>query len=85
MFLQGTAHHRKNATQIGTWTSFACCNPIGCGHLPVACWQKKGVWIKVSDYILPIAPPLTISSSEINDLLLVIEETLVDVQKELFS
>ncbi len=47
--------------------------------------RKRGVWIKVSDYILPIAPPLTISSSEINDLLLVIEETLVDVQKELFS
>tara|TARA_Y100000994_G_scaffold247754_1_gene253805 strand:+ start:827 stop:1465 length:639 start_codon:yes stop_codon:yes gene_type:complete len=44
--------------------------------------KKRGVWIKVSDYILPIAPPLIISSSEINDFLLILEETLIEVQKE---
>ncbi len=44
--------------------------------------KKRGVWIKVSDYILPIAPPLIISSSEISDFLLILEETLKEVEKE---
>ena len=46
--------------------------------------RKRGVWIKVSDYIIPIAPPLIITASEINDLLIILEETILDVQKQLF-
>jgi putrescine aminotransferase len=47
--------------------------------------KKRGVWIRVSDYIIPVAPPLVITESEVNDLLIVLEETILDVQKELFG
>ena len=45
--------------------------------------RKRGVWIRVPAYILPIAPPLTITGDETETLLTVIDEALEAVEKRL--
>jgi len=45
--------------------------------------RKRGVWIRVPAYILPLAPPLTITADETDTLLNVIDEALTAVESRL--
>jgi len=45
--------------------------------------RKRGVWIRVPAYILPLAPPLTITADETDTLLSVIDEALTAVENRL--
>ena len=45
--------------------------------------RKRGVWIRVPAYILPIAPPLTITTDETENLTDVIDEALTAVESRL--
>jgi adenosylmethionine-8-amino-7-oxononanoate aminotransferase len=45
--------------------------------------RKRGVWIRVPAYILPIAPPLTITADEADTLCSVIDESLGAVERRL--
>ena len=45
--------------------------------------RKRGVWIRVPAYILPIAPPLTITADEADTLCSVIDESLEAVERRL--
>ena len=45
--------------------------------------RKRGVWIRVPAYILPIAPPLTITADETDTLCTVIDEALGSVERRL--
>ncbi len=45
--------------------------------------RKRGVWIRVPAYILPIAPPLTITADETNNLTKIIDEALGAVEARL--
>jgi L-2,4-diaminobutyrate transaminase len=45
--------------------------------------RKRGVWIRVPAYILPIAPPLTITADETDQLTTIIDEALGAVEERL--
>jgi adenosylmethionine-8-amino-7-oxononanoate aminotransferase len=45
--------------------------------------RKRGVWIRVPAYILPIAPPLTITADETDTLTTIIDEALGAVETRL--
>ena len=45
--------------------------------------KKRGVWIRVPAYILPIAPPLTITADETDNLTNIIDEALGAVEYRL--
>jgi adenosylmethionine-8-amino-7-oxononanoate aminotransferase len=45
--------------------------------------RKRGVWIRVPAYILPIAPPLTITADETDTLTSIIDEALTAVESRL--
>jgi len=45
--------------------------------------RKRGVWIRVPAYILPIAPPLTITTDEAENLTDIIDEALTAVESRL--
>ena len=45
--------------------------------------RKRGVWIRVPAYILPIAPPLTITADETDTLTTIIDEALSAVESRL--
>jgi len=43
----------------------------------------RGVWIRVPAFILPIAPPLTITADEMDQLADAVDGAIGDVEKEL--
>ena len=45
--------------------------------------RKRGVWIRVPAYILPLAPPLTITADETDNLTNIIDEALGAVEERL--
>jgi adenosylmethionine-8-amino-7-oxononanoate aminotransferase len=45
--------------------------------------RKRGVWIRVPAYILPLAPPLTITADETDNLTTIIDEALGAVEQRL--
>lgn len=44
---------------------------------------ERGVWIRVPAYIIPIAPPLTITVDQLDELCDAIDESLTEVSKDL--
>ena len=45
--------------------------------------KKRGVWMRVPPYILPVAPPLIITADELDGLLSDIDEVLATVENRL--
>jgi len=45
--------------------------------------KNRGVWIRVPAYILPVAPPLTSSEDQINHICDAIEESVLELEKEI--
>lgn len=45
--------------------------------------RDRGVWIRVPAYILPLAPPLTITADEVDELANAVDGSLTDVEREL--
>ena len=45
--------------------------------------RKRGVWLRVPAFVLPIAPPLVISAQEIDHLSDVVDAALGEVEREL--
>ena len=45
--------------------------------------RKRGVWIRVPAYILPLAPPLTITADETDNLTKIVDEALGAVEARL--
>tara|TARA_Y100001970_G_scaffold76747_3_gene97490 strand:- start:8840 stop:10219 length:1380 start_codon:yes stop_codon:yes gene_type:complete len=45
--------------------------------------RKRGVWIRVPAFILPIAPPLTINADQTEELCSIIDESIAVVNKKL--
>jgi len=45
--------------------------------------RKRGVWIRVPAFILPIAPPLTINADQTEELCSIIDESIATVNKKL--
>ena len=45
--------------------------------------KSRGVWIRVPAYILPVAPPLTSSEDQINHICDAIEESVLELEKEI--
>ena len=44
--------------------------------------KSRGVWIRVPAYILPVAPPLTSTKDQINHICDAIDESLMELEKE---
>lgn len=44
---------------------------------------ERGIWIRVPAYIIPIAPPLTITADQLDELCDAIDESLTEVGKDL--
>ncbi len=47
--------------------------------------KDRGIWIRVPAFILPLSPPLTITSQELDDLCDIVEESIIEVTKTLPS
>ena len=45
--------------------------------------KDRGIWIRVPAFIIPISPPLTVTSDEIEHICLSVEESLEELEKEL--
>jgi len=45
--------------------------------------MDRGVWIRVGSYIVPLAPPLTITAGEIDDLAAAVDGAIGDVERAL--
>ena len=45
--------------------------------------KNRGVWIRVPAYILPVAPPLTSSEDQINHICDAIEDSVLELEKEI--
>ena len=45
--------------------------------------RKRGVWIRIPAYILPLVPPLTITADETDNLNKIIDEALGAVEARL--
>ncbi len=45
--------------------------------------KDRGIWIRVPAFIIPISPPLTVTSGEIEHICLSVEESLKELEKEL--
>ncbi len=45
--------------------------------------KDRGIWIRVPAFIIPISPPLTVTSDEIDNICESIEESLIELEKEL--
>ena len=51
----------------------------GVNGLLTAALRERGVWIRVPAFIIPISPPLTITSDELSHLCDMVEESIVEV------
>ena len=56
---------------------------VGIGGRLTDALKRRGVWIRVGSYILPLSPPLTITATQIDDLCDVVDEALGEVEGEL--
>ena len=56
---------------------------VGIGGRLTDALKRRGVWIRVGAYILPLSPPLTITATQIDDLCDVVDEALGEVEGEL--
>ena len=45
--------------------------------------MDRGVWIRVGSYIVPLAPPLTITAGEVDDLAAAVDGAVGDVERAL--
>ena len=52
---------------------------VGIGMRMTEALKRRGVWIRVGAYILPLSPPLTISASEVDELCDAVEDSIVEV------
>ena len=55
---------------------------VGVGMRFTDSLKRRGVWIRVGGYILPLSPPLSITAGEIDDLCNAVEGAIVEVSKE---
>jgi adenosylmethionine-8-amino-7-oxononanoate aminotransferase len=56
---------------------------VGLNSRLTAGLKKRGVWLRVPPYILPLAPPLVITADEIEALANAVDESLTEVEKGL--
>ena len=56
---------------------------VGIGGRLTDALKRRGVWIRVGNYILPLSPPLTITATQIDDLCDVVDEALGEVEGDL--
>ena len=52
---------------------------VGIGGRFTDALKRRGIWIRVGSYILPVSPPLSITAQEIDELCDAVEEALVEV------
>ena len=45
--------------------------------------KKRGIWIRVPAYILPIAPALTVTKDQIDQICVAVDESLEELEKEI--
>ena len=45
--------------------------------------KKRGIWIRVPAYILPIAPALTVTKDQIDHICVAVDESLGELEKEI--
>lgn len=64
-----------------TKQSFA--TEVGIGARFTDALKRRGVWIRVGAYILPLSPPLSITAQEVDQLCDAVEEAIVEVSAEL--
>ncbi|MDP6425760.1 MAG: aspartate aminotransferase family protein, partial [Dehalococcoidia bacterium] len=55
-------------------------NELGVNNMLTDELKKRGMWIRVPAFILPISPPLTISKVEIDHMCSIIDESLHAVE-----
>ena len=56
---------------------------VGIGGRFTDALKKRGVWIRVGAYILPVSPPLSITADEMDELCDAVEESLAEVSESL--
>jgi adenosylmethionine-8-amino-7-oxononanoate aminotransferase len=56
---------------------------VGMNTRLTAALKKRGVWLRVPAYIVPLAPPLVISADEVEALARAVDESLTEVEKGL--
>ena len=56
---------------------------VGIGGRFTDALKKRGVWIRVGAYILPVSPPLSITADEMDELCDAVEESLAEVTESL--
>src|SRR5262245_10935000 len=56
---------------------------VGLGARLTESLRKRGVWLRVPAFVLPIAPPLVISAQEVDHLCDVVDAALGEVEREL--
>ena len=52
---------------------------VGIGGRFTDALKRRGVWIRVGGYILPVSPPLSITAQELDDLCDAVEDAVVEV------
>ena len=52
---------------------------VGIGGRLTDALKRRGVWVRVGAYILPVSPPLTITAQELDELCDAIEDAMVEV------
>lgn len=56
---------------------------VGVNSRMTAALKKRGIWLRVPAYIVPLAPPLTITADELEHLADAVDESLSEVEKGL--
>ena len=56
---------------------------VGIGGRLTEALKRRGVWVRVGAYILPVSPPLTITAQELDELCDAIEDSIVEVSGDL--
>ena len=56
---------------------------VGIGARLTDALKRRGLWIRVGAYILPLSPPLTVTATEIDDICDAIDDALTEVEGEL--
>ena len=52
---------------------------VGIGGRFTDALKRRGIWIRVGSYILPLSPPLSITAGEIDELCDAVEDAIVEV------
>ena len=56
---------------------------VGIGARFTDALKRRGVWIRVGAYILPLSPPLSITAQELDELCDAIEDAIVEVSADI--